>query len=118
MLGALLGNLSFCNLLLDVFLQLFDGVELGSQLCELVVSCGQLALLDCGELDLDDSLLACVLATGELGEGTLGQLVRFVRSRSSSVGIGLACMAATRSIVLRTFPSRGKAPGLEHGADE
>ena len=35
-LGALLGNLSLGNLLLDVFLQLFDGVELGSQLCELV----------------------------------------------------------------------------------
>ena len=66
-LGALLGNLSFCNLLLDVFLQLVDGVELGSQLCELVVSCGQLALLDCGELDLDGCLLACVLAAGELG---------------------------------------------------
>ena len=44
-------TLSFCNLLLDVFLQLVDGVELGSQLYELVVSCGQLALLDCGELD-------------------------------------------------------------------
>ena len=66
-LDALLGNLGLGNLLLDVFLQLFDGVELGSQLCELVVSLGQLALLDSGQLDLDDGFFAGVLAAGELG---------------------------------------------------
>ena len=79
-LGALLGNLSFCNLLLDVFLQLVDGVELGSQLCELVVSCGQLTLLDSRELTLmvacspacspPESLVSkgCVLASGQAGQ--------------------------------------------------
>ena len=58
------------GLLLEVVLELVDGVELGGHLGELVVGLGQLAHLDGLRGDLDLRLLTGAVAAGELrGEG-------------------------------------------------
>ena len=66
-LDALTGDGTLGGLLLQVLLELVDGVELGGQLGELVVGLGQLALLDGIEHDLDLGLLAGAVATGQRG---------------------------------------------------
>src|SRR6185312_13439312 len=66
-LNTLLNGLGLGGLLGQVFLQFGDGVELGGQLCEVVVCLGQFANLDGGNLDGDLCFLASVLATGQLG---------------------------------------------------
>ena len=47
--------------------KLFDGVELGSELCKLVVKLRKFALLGCGDLNLNQSFLALVLAGSKFG---------------------------------------------------
>ena len=66
-LDALAAHGLLGGLLLQVLLELGDGVELGGQLSELVVGLGQLALLDGRQLQLDHGGLAVVLAAVERG---------------------------------------------------
>ena len=69
---GLLGLLGLGGLLLQVFLELVDGVELGDHLSEVVVSLGQLAGLHGLDGDGHLGLFALVLATLQLGgEGDL-----------------------------------------------
>ena len=70
-LVADLAGLGVLQLLLDLtlhrLLQLVQGIELASQLCEVVVQLRQLALLDGTELDGNLSLFVGVLAGNQLG---------------------------------------------------
>ena len=66
-LRTLIGDLSLGNLLLNVFLQFINGVELRGQLGELVVSFGKFTLLHGGKLHLNNSLLTGVIPTRKLG---------------------------------------------------
>ena len=68
-LQCLLGLLGLCGLLLEVFLQLVDGVELGNHLSEIIIGLGKLALLDGlngqGNLCLFAFVLAALEGRGE-----------------------------------------------------
>ena len=69
---GLLGLLGLAGLLLEVFLEFVDGVELGDHLSEVVVSLGQLARLHSLDRDGDFSLFTLVVAALERGrEGDL-----------------------------------------------
>ena len=61
-LRTLAEHLGAGDLLLDVVLELLDGVELARDLCEVVVGLGQLALLDRLDRDRDEGGLALVVA--------------------------------------------------------
>ena len=89
-LQCLLGLLGLCGLLLEVFLQLVDGVELGNHLSEIVVGLGKLALLD-----------------GLNGQGNLC-LFAFMLTTLEGRGEGndIACVGLTQCGVLT----------IEHGA--
>ena len=69
---GLLGLLGLAGLLLEVFLEFVDGVELGDHLSEVIVSLGQLARLHSLDRDGDFSLFTLVVAALERGrEGDL-----------------------------------------------
>src|SRR5690606_21865285 len=54
------------RLLLEAFAQLVDRVKLACELSELIVSLGQLTLLDCGQRDGNLRVAALVLAAEQL----------------------------------------------------
>src|SRR5690606_30540061 len=64
-LHGLVVDLDAAGLLAQVLAQLLEGVELGGELSEVVISLGQLAGLHCGHLDGDLRVLTGVLASGE-----------------------------------------------------